>query len=159
MSYWDNLPPTPAQENAIKQYNSAYGIELNVKSKQDAHDVISQYCPKQMLTFTENCLIEGTNIGFKIVDPKRFIENPYNKWAQKHIKNIRIENGITYITVLNEDPRKGLNKFLGALQKNMDERLEFPSFDEVSDDLGFLSPQELEEEMDMYGSDPIWWKL
>lgn len=158
MSYWDSLPPTPAQLNAIKQYNHGYGIELNVNSKQDAHDVISQYCPKQMLFFTEDNYVEGTNISFKIVDSKKFTENPYNKWAKKHIKNVRIENGVAHLTILKENPKQNTNDLLLTLQKNMDERLEFPSYDKVGDNLGFLSEEQLDNEMDIYGHDPMWWE-
>jgi hypothetical protein len=158
MSYWDNLPPTEKQVIAIKSYNSAYGVKIDADTEQKAHDVISKFCPVQKLEFTVEGFVKGTNIPYKIINLKLFNENPYNKWLRDEVKNIRVENGMAYFTVVKKDSRKGLNNLLSALQKNMDERLEYPSFDEISDDLGFLSLQEQEEEMDMYGSNPMWWK-
>jgi hypothetical protein len=155
MSYWDNLSPTPKQEAAIKDYNKAYGVKIHAYTKQAAHNIISIYCPVQMLEFGADMKVKGTDIYYEITNEKLFKENPRNKFVKDNVVNVKVKNGIAYITMKKKDNTLQLLK---ALQKNMDERLEFPSFDKVGDDLGFLSPQELEEESDMYGSDPIWWK-
>ena len=143
MSYWSTLPPTEKQVIAIKSYNSTYGVKIHADTKQKAHDVISKFCPVQKLEFTPEGFVMGTNVLYEVTNQKLFIENPYNKWLKEKVKSIRIENGIAYLTVEKYDNTLDLLSYLAELQNKM---LTEPSFSSLEDDLGYLSPQELEEE-------------
>lgn len=59
---WSNVEPTPKQKLAIESYEKAAKVKILVKNKQDAHNVISQFC-KNGITF-ENGFIKGTNITY-----------------------------------------------------------------------------------------------
>ena len=152
MSYWDTLPPTEKQVIAIQSYNSAYGVDIKADTKQKAHDVISKFVPVQKLEFTPEGVVKGTNVIYEVIDQKLFMNNPYNKWLKEKVKSIRIENGIAYLTVKKHDNTLNLLNYLAKLQGKM---LNEPSFSEVEDNLGYLSPQELERESEMYGADPM----
>ena len=152
MSYWNTLPPTEKQVTAIKSYNSAYGVKINADTKQKAYDVISKFCPVQKLEFTPEGFVKGTNVSYEVTNQKLFIENPYNKWLKEKVKSIRNENGIAYLTVKKHDNTLDLLSYLAKLQGKM---LTNPSFSTLEDDLGYLSPQDLDEERDMYGADPM----
>lgn len=153
-SYWSTLEPTPKQVTAIETYNKGYGVEIKVKNKQDAHDVIKTFVPKQVLEFDGN-FVKGTNVTFKITNQRLF-----NKWASenkkfnKRVKSIKIsDDGKTAylgIKIPNITPSQ-----MKQLNDGMFDMMENPSFSEEEDALGYLSPQELEEERNLYGVDSI----
>lgn len=158
MANWKYTEPTPAQLRAIGEYNSAYGVKILVNNKQDAHEVISAYVPKQYLEF-ENGRVKGTNVLFMITDIKRFSSDAYNKMVKKYIKNVRVngDGTVTLSVVKHGNPLKDLSN-LEQIGHLMDRMLTEPSFSEYEDSLGYMSPDELEEEQQMYGNDPFWWK-
>jgi len=152
MSNWSTLPPTEKQIISIKSYNSAYGVKIHADTKQKAHDVISKFCPVQKLEFTSKGFVKGTNVSYEVINQKLFIENPYNKWLKEKVKSIRIENGIAYLTVEKHDNTLDLLSYLAELQGKM---LTESSFSSLEDDLGYLRPQDLDKESEMYGADPM----
>lgn len=154
MSYWDTLPPTEKQVSAIETYNQTYGIKLVIKSKQDAHDLISVFVPKQILEFEGN-IVKGTNIAFTIIDQKRFEKNAYNRYIKDNVKKIEIKDGIAILSI---KKKVSTLDVLEECARYQDILTENPSMSEEEDNLGFLSPEELEMESDMYGSNPMWWE-
>jgi hypothetical protein len=158
MSNWKYTEPTPAQLRAIKEYNNAYGVNILINNKQDAHEVISAYVPKQYLEF-ENGYVKGTNVLFMITNIKRFTSDAYNKLVKKYIKKVKVNDDgtVTLSIIKHNNPLRDLNN-LEQLNNLMDKMLTEPSFSEYEDSLGYLSPDDLEEEQQMYGNDPFWWK-
>lgn len=155
MGYWKSLSPTPNQLKAIETYNSAYGVKIHINSKQDAHDVISVFCPVQKLDFNYN-YVEGTNVSYEVVNENIF--NKYREINKKRLKNvvdIEIRDGEAIITLIKTDNKHNV---LQSLQDNMDKLLTETSHSEYEDSLGYLDEQGLNNEMDMYGNDPMWWK-
>lgn len=153
MSSWKSLPPTPNQIKAIETYNLAYGVKIHINNKQDAHNVISVFCPVQKLEFNDTC-VEKTDVSYDVVNEKLF--NNYHKLNKQMLKNmidININNGTAIITV------KGHNKtdVLKSLNDNMDKLQREASFSEYEDSLGYLPENVLSHEMEIYGPDPMWW--
>lgn len=155
MSNWKYEEPTPAQKRAIKDYNRVYGVTILVDSKQDAHDVISAYAPKQYLEF-ENNKVKGTNIPFMIANADKFHNNNYNEMVKKTIKKVVVNgDGTVTLSILRKNNTLAL---LECLSKGMNKMLDEPSFSEFEDNLGYLSPDDLEEELNDYGANPMWWE-
>ena len=71
MSSWKLLPPTPNQVKAIESYNLVYGVKIHINNKQDAHNVISVFCPVQKLEFNDT-YINGTEVSYEVVNEKLF---------------------------------------------------------------------------------------
>lgn len=158
MSNWNYIEPTPAQIRAINDYNRVYGVKILANTKQDAHDVISAYAPKQYLEF-EHGRVKGTNVLFTIENIDKYLNNGYNEMIKKTIKKVVVNgDGTVTLSILKKGNKLETLNLLEALAKGMDKMLNEPSFSEVEDKLGYLSPDDLEEEQQMYGSDPFWWK-
>lgn len=155
MNNWKDLEPTPKQLVAIKTYNDIYGVNILIENKQDAHEVISAFVPKQYLEF-ENGRVKDTNVYFMIINTKKFNDHSYNNYIKKNVKKIVINNdGTVTLSILKTNNTNNMLLELGSL---MDKMMNEPSFSEYEDSLGYLSPDELEEEKQMYGADPMWWK-
>ena len=69
--------------------------------------------------------------------------------------NIEIKDGQALIAIAEKG---NINNTLQSLQDNMDKLLSETSHSEYEDSLGYLDEQRMKDEMDMYGSDPMWWK-
>lgn len=154
MASWKSLPPTPNQVKAIESYNLAYGVKIHVNNKQDAHNVISVFCPVQKLEFNDT-YINGTDVSYEVVNEKLFScyrEN--NKNRLKNVTDIKIKDGEAIITVIKKNNKHDVLK---SLQLNMN-KLQTESLSEYEDSLGCLDENNLNREMDLYGSDPMWWE-
>lgn len=150
MSYWKSQQPTPNQLSAIATYNKAYGVEIVINNKQDAHDVISKFCPVQKLDFNDS-FIEGTSVKYNIIDNDKF--NQYkslNHERLKYVESIEIKDGQAIIAI-----RKKSNNHLQSLNDIMFRMLNEESFSEFEDDLGYLDQETLRREKDIYGIDPL----
>lgn len=154
MSYWKTLPPTDNQLKVIDEYNCLYGVKINIKNKQDAHDVIAAYCIVQKLDFDDN-YVKHTQVSYEVAEEKKFNSYKFiNNNRLKNVTNIEIKDGIANITMRrqgnNIDLLAGLNNLAGRLTTEV-------SCSEYEDSLGYLNEQGLELEKDLYGPDPIWW--
>jgi hypothetical protein len=94
-----------------------------------------------------------------ITNIKRFTSDAYNKLVKKYIKKVKVNDDgtVTLSIIKHNNPLRDLNN-LEQLNNLMDKMLTEPSFSEYEDSLGYLSPDDLEEEQQMYGNDPFWWK-
>lgn len=151
MSYWDTLPPTTGQENAINTYNKGYGIKLHINTKQQAHDIISTFAPKQVLEF-ENGVVSGTNITFDVIDKDLFSRwGDLNSNFMNNVESIEIKDGQAIIGVRVTATSDVIKSFNDSMHKMIEEE----SLSEYEDSLGYLDKQDLDREADMYGPDPI----
>lgn len=154
---WAFLPPTPAQERAIRSYERGYGIMLDVQSKQDAHDVISKFVPAQKLTFNmETMTVLNTNVKFAIANPKVFKEKAWDKFLDTKVKSFRItDDGKTAVfKVKGRISQKDTLNLLTAAINHLDELENNPSFSDDEDNMGFFSPDDIDDIRDMEGNNP-----
>lgn len=148
---WSKLPPTEKQIAAIESYNHTYGIQLDVKTKQDAHNVISVFVPKQYLEF-ENNKVKGTNISFTVQNKNRHESNEYNNFIKENLVFLEIKDGIAHMKLRKKIPStldvlEEAARYLDILDNN-------PAMSEDDDINGFLSPEAMDDLNEMLGTNP-----
>lgn len=79
-SPWSLQKPTIKQIEALESYEKATKTKIHYENKQDAHNIISQFC-NNGITF-ENGFIKGTNVKYdtfeKSVEGKTLSNDPKN---------------------------------------------------------------------------------